>query len=167
MSNKGSRKSEGATNGAEALAGGAHEAAATFVKAGAETYEKAFATAKQRIDEAVRNYDELAAFGKGNVDAVVAAGSAYTRGCEQISAEVMAFGKQSVEESIAAAKALFGARTVQEALDLQTSFAKTWLDAWLSQSSKLGELATKVAQETAEPISSRMSVAVDRFVKTA
>lgn len=143
------------------------EAAETVFKTAAEGYEKMAARAKSKMDEAVKAYDELAVLGKETADALMAASTAYAKGLEQLTAEWLSFSKQSVEEGITTTKALLGARTIQEVVDLQANFAKAQFDQFMTQGAKLGELATKVAQETFEPLNARATVAVEKFIKLA
>jgi hypothetical protein len=49
-------------------------------------------------------------------------------------------------------KAALGAKSLNEALNLQSSFARRSYDGLLARSTKVGELATKVAQDAVEPI---------------
>lgn len=136
-------------------------------KAATQGYEKFAEQARSKIDEAAKAYDEFAVLGKETSEAVMAASNAYARGWEQLTAEWLSFSKQSVEGGIATTKALMGARTIQEVVDLQATFAKAQFDQFVSQGAKFGEMATKVAQETFEPLNQRATVAVEKFIKLA
>jgi len=143
------------------------EAAETVFKSAAQGYEQFAAQAKSKMDKTVKAYDEFTVIGKETADAVTAAANAYAKGVEQLTAEWLSFSKQSVEDGIATTKALLGARTIQEMVDLQTTFAKSQFDQLMSQGTKFGEMATKVAQETFEPLNHRATVAVEKFIKLA
>ncbi|MCW5749762.1 MAG: phasin family protein [Alphaproteobacteria bacterium] len=161
---KGGQKAPGIGGYEEVVATG-KETVEAAVKASTEAATKAFAMGKDRVEQVVKSYDELANFNKGNVDAFVTAGNVAVKGIEAINAEVMAFSKSSIEDSIAAAKAVMSAKTLNEFVELQSRFAKTTIDSFLQQSTKLGELSAKVAQESFEPINARVQVAVEKFVK--
>jgi phasin family protein len=145
----------------------AGETAETVFASATQGYEKFAEQARSKMDEAVKAYDEFAVLGKETADAVMAASNAYAKGWEQFAAEWVSFSKQSVEEGIATTKALMGARTIQEVVDLQATFAKAQFDQLVSQGAKFGEMATKVAQETFEPLNQRATVAVEKFIKLA
>ena len=66
---------------------------------------------------------------------------------------------------MAGAKALVGCKTVQEAVELQGDLARKSLDQWLSESTKISELAVKVSNEAISPINAKMTDAVEKFVK--
>ena len=135
----------------------------------AKSYEQYIAATKDQLGKmfpaAVPNFDELAAFNKGNVDAFVAAGTAAAKGFEALSQELIAYNQKTVEASVATAKALLGCKTVHELVELQSDLARKGMDEWLAEGTKLSELTVKVANETAEPLSSRLTEAVDRFMK--
>ncbi len=137
----------------------------TVVSAGKEQVEKVFAMGKERIEAAVKSYEDVAAFNKQSVEAVVAAGNVAAKGLEGLNAEVLAFSKAQIEDTVAAAKAMMGVKTLQELVDLHSGYAKTAFDAFVSETTKLGELSTKLAQETFEPINAQVKAAVEKFAK--
>ena len=139
------------------------EAMQTFLKAGTEGYEKAFGSTRAKMEEVVKNYDQFALNGKDNVEAVMAAGNACTKGMEAINGEIMAFTKQVMENNVAAAQAVMGAKTLQEMVELQSQFAKASFDGFVSQSTKVSEMATKVAKETSEPLNQRMTTVMEKL----
>jgi phasin family protein len=135
------------------------------LKATTEAAERAFTVSKERLDAVVKGYDDAAKFSKTNVDAIVAAGNVATKGAETINAEVLAFAKSQYEDNLAATKALFGAKTLQELIELQNDFAKTAFEAYAAHATKLSEVTAKVAQDTFAPINAQVQVAVEKFVK--
>jgi len=145
------------------------DAAETLIKAGTEAatkgYEKAVTMTKEQVDVAVKNYGEATEFGKGTFEAYIAAGNVAAKHVEAFNAEILAFAKTRMEEGVQAARALMGAKTLKDAIDLQTGFAKTAFDAVVAENAKLSEMALKGATEAAEPLQARFTVAVEKFVK--
>lgn len=125
------------------------------------------AATKKGAEMAAKSYDDIMAFNQDNFDAFVEFGKATAKGVEELNAEVLAFNKVALEENIAAAKAVMGAKTVQEAVDLQTEWAKAWFDSYMSQATKVGEMTAKVAQEAFAPVNDRVTAAVEKVVKPA
>ena len=167
MTTKSTRQSANNGHTMEGAIAAGQDAMQTFIKASTESYEKAFESARSKAEEMVKGYDDLAAGGKDNVEAAVASGAAYTKGVETIAGEWMAFAKTSLEQNMANAKAVMGAKTVQEMFELQAGFAKNNFDEFVSQSTKVGELAAKVAQDTMEPINARVTVAMGKVASAA
>jgi len=138
----------------------------TFTK---DQMEKATAKAKEQFEKATttarKSYDEMTVFGKGNVDAVVKAGAIYAKGVEEFSRAFIGLGQIHYETSMAATKAVLGATSLRQVIDLQSEFAKTAVDKTIAETTKLSELARKVATETFEPIQARVTVAVEKISK--
>src|SRR6185437_10108126 len=89
------------------------------IDATAETIETAFKTGsealKANFEKAVKSYDQLLGFSKDTVEAYVAG-----KGAETLNNEIYSFSKQSIEGSIANAKAVMASKSVHEAFELQT-----------------------------------------------
>ncbi|MFC3677199.1 phasin family protein [Ferrovibrio xuzhouensis] len=135
------------------------------MKAGTEAVEKAFAMSKDRFEAAVKSVDEATQMGKDQVEAVVTAGNLASKGFETINAEIMAFTKGQIEDSISAAKAMMGVKTLQELIELQNDFAKSAFEAYTAHTTKVSEVAAKAAQDAFAPINAQFQVAVEKMVK--
>lgn len=129
---------------------GAAEGIETAMKNGAEAL-------KANFEKAVKNYDQLLGYGKETVEAYVKAATAAGKGAETFHNEIYAFSKQSIEDSIAAAKAMLGSKSVHEAFELQTDFAKTSFDAYVGEMTKLSELMVSTTKEAFEPLQGRVA----------
>jgi len=112
-----------------------------------------------------KGYDEIAAFGKANIDALIQANTVFTKGVEAISKEFIALTQSQLESAAAAAKAIFAAKTLKDMVELNAEFTKANFDKLVANSTKLGELSTKVATDTFAPISARVTSVVERAAK--
>lgn len=130
-----------------------------------EAFQGAVNKGQETIEAIFKGYDEAAEFGRDAFEAIVASTSATNKGVEAIQAEVLAYSKTALEESLAATKAALTAKSVQELVELQSDYAKSALDAFLQQATRVGELTTKVSQEAFGPINARVQAAVERLVK--
>jgi phasin family protein len=152
----------------KAIEAGQERLEAAF-KAGAETtqknFEKAVEFSKKQIDETVKAMDEVQAFAKGNVEALVASGQAAAKGFEQLAAAATTYQKKAVEDATATAKTLMAAKTAKEFFEIQNTTAKTHYDAFVAEASKMTELYMKVANEAMEPMSTRFALAMEKFTK--
>lgn len=121
----------------------------TAVKNGAEAFKTGF-------EKAAKNYDQFLTYGKETAEAYARSASAAGKGVETLHNEFYAFSKKSIEDSIAATKALMGAKSVHEALELQSDFAKTAFEEYVGQVSRFGEIFAGAAKESLEPLQSRI-----------
>ncbi|MBP2313192.1 phasin family protein [Azospirillum soli] len=131
-----------------------------LVKAQQEQIEKASA-------QILKSYEELTSLTKGNVDAVVKSGTIVAKGAEEAGKQVAAFTQTSLEKNAAAGKALLAVKTIQELIELQTSFTKSSFEAFVAESTKLQELSVKIANEALAPLSERANLTVEKLSKTA
>jgi phasin family protein len=132
-------------------------------------YDKLFGSSKEQMEKfsanAFKAYEDLSAFSKGNYDAYVTASTIMAKGAETIGKTVMQYTKESLETGAQTAMALLGTKTLREAVDLNTDFAKQSFDKMVAEGTKLSEMTIKVSNEAFEPISARFNVAVEKMLK--
>lgn len=159
----------------EAAVNASKETVEKVVKAGADAatknYEQAVAMTKEQVEKAstaaFRGYDELATLNQENLDAFARSSNVMVKGYEIIGKEFMAFAQNSIDANVQATQAIFGAKTLREMIDLQAAYTRKSFDTAVSESSKIGELSVKVANEAFEPFQSRVNVAVETILKPA
>jgi len=140
------------------------ETATAQVKASAEKIQAAGAQAfREAADKSVAGLTELNAEGKKNLEAVVASATAAQKGVEALSAQTVAYGKKSWEDGVAAAQSLAQARSVQEALELQTNWAKSAAETYLAEVTRMTEVFTASVKDSFKPINERVTASVEKF----
>lgn len=137
--------------------------AAETVKSASDKFaaagDKAF---KDSFDRSFAALTELNTHSKKNFEAFVASMTAATKGAETLGAHVVAFSRKAVEEQVAAAKTLAGAKSVQEVIELQTGFAKSAFETYVSEMNKMAETVSASMKESASPINERMAAFAER-----
>ena len=132
--------------------------------------EALVADVQDRAKEAAAKSQEYAKeafeFSKGNMEAAVEAGKIAAKGMEAMGQEFVAFAKQAAEDSQAAVKKLTTVKTPAEFFALHTELSKSAIDSMVKHGSKTTELSVKLANDSFQPISNRISLAVSKF-KTA
>jgi phasin family protein len=137
--------------------------AAETAKFSAEQFTAAGATAfKDGVEKSLAALNEANSYSKKNLEAVVASVTAAAKGVETLGAQAMAFSKTSMENQVAAGKALAGAKSVQEAVELQTSFAKSALEAYLAGVNAWSETISASVKDSMKPLNERMTATVER-----
>jgi phasin family protein len=136
-----------------------------------QSFDKYFGDAKAQVEKAsaqtMKAYEDAAKFNKENLDAFVVASTTYAKGVESVSKSWAAFAQETFEASANVAKAMLGAKTLKEAVDLQADFAKTTFDKFVAEGTKVSEASIKVTNEALEPINARVNVAVEKMLKPA
>ena len=139
-----------ATTGAETLKTTVEQ----FTTAGNQAF-------KDNVEKSLATLNEVNTYSKKNLEAVVASVTAATQGAEALGAQVMAFSKKSMEDQVAAAKALAGAKSVQEAVELQTAWVKAAMEGYMAEASKMGEVVAASVKDSVKPLNERVTATVE------
>ena len=125
----------------------------------AETGNQAF---KETVEKSLAAVADLNSHSKRNLEAIVASVTAATKGAEALGAQAMAYSKKAMEDHVAAAKSLTSAKSVQEVVELQTAYAKSWMDAYIAQMNKASETVSASVKESFMPINERVTAFVEK-----
>ena len=115
----------------------------------------------------MKTAEEFVAFSQGNVEAMMKASQIWATGVQDLSKHLAAVTKASLDESMSAFKALTSVKSLKDAFELQSSFARSALEKSLAESGKLTDASFKLTEQTLAPITARVSVAVEKFAKAA
>ena len=130
-------------------------------------FEATQAKMKEGVEKAMKTTEELVAFSQGNIEALVKSSQIWATGVQDLSKTFAAAAKASLDESMAAFKALTSAKSLKDAFELQSSFARSALEKSLAESGKLTDASMKLTEQALAPITARVTVAVEKFSKAA
>jgi phasin family protein len=152
-----------ATKGIEAtvsnLKDGMTKAAAGFT----ETQAKV----KQGMEKAMKTAEELVSFSQGNLEAMLKSGQIWAAGMQDLSKQVAATAQASFDETMSTFKALTSVKSLKDAIDLQASLARATMEKTLAESGKLTDASFKLTEQAIAPITARVTLAVEKFAKSA
>jgi len=138
---------------------------------GTETIESALHTGAEAVkdgfEKVTKNYDQFMSFGKDNAEAFIKAASVAGKGIESINGQIFAYARKSLEDGMAATKAVMTAKSLDEALQLQSEFGKSVFQDYVDEMTKFGELAFGVAKDAATPIQARATAFAEVVGKAA
>ena len=126
----------------------------------AETGNQAF---KESVEKSLAAFADINAHSKRNLEAVVASVTAATKGAESLGAQVTAYSKKAAEDHMAATKTLTSAKSLQEAVEFQTAYAKSFLDGYLAEMNRWSDIVSGSVKESLRPINERVSAVVEQF----
>ena len=130
--------------------------------ASAETaLENGAAALKTGLEKALKGYDAFVGYGKDTADAVTKSATVAGKGIETINSEIYSYSKQSIEDAVSATKAVLGSKSVHEAFEFQTDYAKSAFEAYVGQLSKIGELTTAATKDSFAPFKGRVQAWLD------
>lgn len=123
--------------------------------------------AKTAYDKSQEIASEMGEFTKGNVEAVVESGKILAAGMQGMGKVYVEDAKGAVETVTADIKEVAAVKSPTEFVQLQTKIASRNFDATVAAVSKNTEAWVKLANDAFAPLSSRMSIAMEKVRKAA
>jgi hypothetical protein len=102
----------------------------------------------------MKSFEDMQKFGKDNAEATMKSLGALSKSVQAIAVEMADYSKKAFEDGAAATEKLFGAKSIEKAVELQSDYFKTAYEGFVTQSAKLGELYSDLAQEAYKPFES-------------
>jgi hypothetical protein len=99
----------------------------------------------------VKNFEDLQTVGKENVDATLKSFGALTKSGQAIAVELADYSKKAFQDGSSALEKLFGVKSLDKAIEVQTEYAKTAYEGFVAEATKLSELYTDLAKEAYKP----------------
>ncbi|WP_439579360.1 phasin family protein [Elioraea sp.] len=135
-------------------------------------FEQAQVALKAQMDEATKHaavaqkgFEQVIELGKGNFEAMIKSSTILAEGIQEMTKAAFAMNQAAFEEGIANARAFAGVKSMREAVELQTGFAKAAFEKFVAETTKLSEQGTKLAERAFEPVVERVNVTVASFGK--
>jgi phasin family protein len=100
----------------------------------------------------LRGFEEFQKVGKDGFDAAVRSFGEVNKGFQAIAAEVTDYSKKAFEDSTRAFEQLIGAKSIEQAIEIQSQYAKKAYDAYVAEMSKLGEMYVGLAKDAYKPV---------------
>ncbi len=118
---------------------------------------------REGLDRTTASLSDLSAESKQNLEAVTASAAAAQKGAEALSAQALSYGKTSWETGVAAAQSMAKVRSIQELIELQTSYTKSAMEVYLAEVTKATETLTASVKDSFKPINERVTATVEKF----
>jgi phasin family protein len=118
---------------------------------------------KDGVEKTLAAMNEANTVSKKNLEALVASATAAAKGAETIGAQAMAISKKTFDDQVAAARSLASAKSVQELVELQTTYARTFMESYMSEVGKLTETVSASVKDSMKPLNDRVTDLVERF----
>jgi len=107
----------------------------------------------------VKNFEDLQQVGKENVEVAMKSAETLSKGAQAIAVEVADYSKKSFEDGSAMLEKLFGVKSLEKAIELQSEYAKTAYEGFVAKATKIGELYADLAKESYKPFETLMAKA--------
>jgi hypothetical protein len=96
--------------------------------------------------------DEFQRASKDGLDASVRSFGEMNKGFQAIAATVIDYSKKSFEDGTRAIQQLVGAKSFEQAWEIQSQYSKKAFDAYVAQASKIGEMYVDLARSAYQPV---------------
>jgi len=126
-------------------------------------FKDASEKAKAAFEKSQAAFGDAGEFAKGNVEAVVESSKILASGLQELTKGYAAEGKSAMEALTVEIKELASAKSPTEFFEKHTALMRKQFDAAVAASSKHSEAVLKLANEAFQPISNRVSLAVEKM----
>lgn len=99
----------------------------------------------------IKSFEDFQQVGKENVDTALKSFGALSKGSQAIAVEVVDYSKKAFEDGTAAVEKLFGVKSLDKAVEVQTEYARSAYEGFVAKASRLGELYADLAKEAYKP----------------
>ncbi|MCB1504028.1 MAG: phasin family protein [Hyphomicrobiaceae bacterium] len=101
-------------------------------------------------------FTDLQKMSQGNMDSAMKMFGEMTKGWQAIAAEFSDYTKRSFEDGTSTFEKLLGAKSLEQAMDIQTKYVKRSYDEYMHQMAKVGSMYAELAKEAYRPVEKLM-----------
>lgn len=116
---------------------------------------------KDNFEKMMKSMTQFTDFQKETLEAMMESVQTLNKGLETISSEALGFQKKQMEEGVAAAKSVSGAKSLHDLIEVNSDFMKSYFEGYVGQLSKLSDLATTTVKDAGEPMNERYTAFVE------
>lgn len=132
-----------------------------------DSFKDASAKAKAAFEKSQAAFGDAGEFAKGNLEAVVASGKVLANGVKAMGEAYVAETRSAYETLTADIKELAAVKSPVEFFELQSKLFRKNFDAAVVNGSKKSEEVLKLANEAFQPVSTRISLAMEKIKRAA
>lgn len=125
--------------------------------------DKAQEQTRAAMDKSRQVAEDMAEFGKGNVEALVESARIAAQALESMGQDAATFARTRYESTAQMIQTLASVKSPTEAMQVQADYFRSAFDAMVKEASRSTEATLKLAGDVAKPLQNRMAVAADKF----
>jgi hypothetical protein len=99
----------------------------------------------------IEKFEEFQKLSKDNVELAAKNFATFQKSAQAIAVEVADYSKKSFEDGSAAFEQLIGAKSLDKAIEVQTTYFKNAYEAFVAEATKLGGLYSDLAKDAYKP----------------
>lgn len=98
-----------------------------------------------------KEIEDITKVGQANMDGALRMWGDWAKSWQAVTAEMTDYSKRSIEEGTRTLEKLMTARSFEQVMEIQTSYAKRAYDDYMLQFSRLGSMYADMAKDSAKP----------------
>ena len=122
---------------------------------------------RSNMEKGKKVAEEMAEFGKGNIEAMVESARIAAKGIESFGKDGAAFARARYESTAETVRAMASVKSPTELMQLQADYWRGAFDAVVAEASRSTEASLKLAGEIAAPLQNRLALATDKMKAAA
>lgn len=100
----------------------------------------------------INGFQDFQKFGQSNVDSALKMFGDWNKGWQAIAAEMTDYSKRAFEDGTSTFEKLASAKSLEQAFEIQSSFAKRAYEDYMHQMTKIGGMYTSLAKDAYKPV---------------
>lgn len=133
-----------------------------YFKSATQYFTAGNQTLKDNFEKSMAALTEMNTLSRKNMEALMASATAAAKGAETIGSRAAAYSKKSVEDHMAAIRALATAKSVQEVVELQAQYAKSAFQGAVAEMAGFNETVSASVKDSFSPINERIAAVVEK-----
>jgi hypothetical protein len=104
----------------------------------------------------INNVQDIQKLSQVNVEGTMKAVTEWQKSMQAIATEMASYSKRSMEDGTQTFEKLMAVKTIDQAVEIQTNFAKRAYDEYMQQMSKIGGMYSEFAKEAYKPMATAL-----------
>jgi phasin family protein len=119
------------------------------------------------MEKMMKSAEDFVSFSQGNMEAFVKSSQIWAAGFQDMGKAMAATAQAQVDAAVATMKAMSGVKSIKDAVDLHTTLARSSVETVMAETGKLTDASMKLAEQALAPITARVTLATEKFGRTA
>jgi hypothetical protein len=100
----------------------------------------------------INGFGDMQKLGQSNVDSAMKAWGEWSRNWQSIASEMSEYSKRSFEDGAATFQKLMGAKSLDQAYEIQSSYARRAYEQYVQEMNKIGTIYAGIAKDAMKPV---------------
>lgn len=111
----------------------------------------------------MKTTEQLVSFSQGNMEAMMKSSHILAAGMQDLTRHIAATTQASMDEALNSFRAMAGARSIKDAMELHAALTRSAMEAAVRQTTQVADASIKVAEQAMAPIAQRVTLAAGTF----